>query len=219
MSGYDQRMLTGFAVIVFSLVCSLIRFRDLNKDARILSILVICTFGFEVFAECSARVFKTNMIVYSVFNVVQFFLMSVYFNFSIDVFKERSIGIKIGIVGVLYGIVNYTLIESPYRLESIYLMIEDVAIVALSLYSFYRLLLIDDDIVLTRLPNFWFTAIVLFYWTSTFLIWGTFNYLINVSVLAQNILLTVLLVVNIITYLGMGLVFLLYKRMQLVNGG
>ncbi len=214
MSGYDLRMYIGFAVIVFSLICSLIRFRILSKDAKVLSIMLLLTLFFEIAAELSARLYKTNMLVYSIFNVVQFFFVSMYFNFSIDTFRSKNIGLWIGLTGVLLGIVNYLFIESPLKLESIYLMFEDVLIVGMALYSFYRLLLIDDNVVLTKSPNFWFTSFILFFWTSTFLIWGTFTYLTQLSDLAKSLLLSVLLIVNVITYVGIGFVFLFYKTMQ-----
>lgn len=218
MSGYDLRMYIGFAVIVFSLVCSLIRFRSLSKEAKVLSIMLVLTLCFEVAAEVSARIYKTNMLVYSIFNIVQFYFISIYFNYSIDAFRPKNIGIWIGGIGVVCGIINYLFIESPLKLESAYLMLEDVLIVGMALYSFYRLLLIDDNIVLTKSPNFWFTSLILFFWTSTFLIWGTFTYLTQLSNMAKSLLLSVLLIVNVITYVGIGLVFLFYKKIQEEHG-
>lgn len=214
MSGYDQRMYVGFIAILFSLICSLINFKSLNKSARVLSILIAITFFFELAAEVSARVLHTNMLVYSVFNVVQFFLISVFFNYSIDTFKEKNIGLIIGVFGVVWGGINYLLIESPYRLNSIYLLSEDVVIVAMALYSFYRMLLIDDDVILVKQPNFWFTSLLMFFWTGTFLIWGTFEYLTTLSQFAKSVLLSVLLAVNVISYVGFGIVFICYNKMH-----
>lgn len=86
------------------------------------------------------------------------------------------------------------------------------------MYSFYRMLIVDESLTLTRYSHFWITSILLFFWTATFFIWGLYDYMTITLSVGNGLINDVLLYVNVITYVGFGLVFLFHQKMQPSNG-
>jgi len=218
MSHYEIRLLLGGLAMSFAVVTSMLVRKEKSVSIKILMLLIVLTLLNEIIATIYAYKIGNSNIIYGFYNPIELFLICLYYNYSIDNFTQGRIGIVIGTFGLLIGYVNYFIIQSPWELNNFYLLFESLVVVFLCLYSFYRLLLSDDNLILTRSPHFWVTSNFLFYWTSTLFLWGTYGYLTKTAGIANDILLNVLLIVNIITYLGFGAIFILYNKMQTVNG-
>lgn len=213
MTYYETEAIV-YTIVSFAVLASLSKIKLLNKASLIVTMLLFCTLISEVAADINVRIEGFNTRVYNLFCPIQFLLTSIYFNYTIDTFKDANIGKYIGIVGCALGIIDYFFFEIPPFRNTIYLLIEGITIVGMSLYAFYRILLNDDDLRIITYPHFWFTTLFLCYWTCTTLFWGSYDY---ISDHMGNILGNILLIVNIITYLGFGTVFLLYRKMQQPN--
>lgn len=215
---YEVGNIIGRVVLAFSAVTGLYYFKRLNIGARIILLLVVFAAISEQIATYFAYEYKNNYYVYGLYNPIQLLIICFYFNAIISSFKKNGIAIIIGIICFVFGIVNYLYIQLPHKMNSYFLLVECLVIISFCLYFFYELLLSDDNKDILIDSNFWFTALLLLYWTSTFLIWGLYDFFrLNfpkyVDFVSNMVFLT-----GIITYLGFGTVFLLYKKMQTTNG-
>lgn len=201
--------------MLFACLLSIAVFRTNDTASKIIGILVLVTFLNERVGNYYAYTHQNSNVIYGIFNPIQLLIVAIYFNFSIDLFRKKNIGIIIGIIGCIMGFIDYYLL--PDKMNNVFLLSESVIIVAMCLYSFYRMLVIDDGLRLITYPHFWFTAIFLFFWTSLFLIWGLYDFLIEKVGVSADVFQIILLTVNVITYLAFGVVFLLYNKMRVLN--
>lgn len=215
---YELSILIDSIICGYGIVTGALCYSYLDRGAKIILYLIILSVIAESIAIICAYTIRNNYYVYGVFNPVQLVMISLYYNTTIKEFKRNNIGVLIGVIAALYGVINYLFIQSPNVMNSNFLLIEGLCIVAMSLYSFYRTLLDDDDLILLKSPHFWFSSLLMFFWTSTFLIWGMYDYF-RIHILGTtNLVHMLLLIVNVITYIGFGTVFLLYKKMQTTDG-
>jgi hypothetical protein len=218
MGHYEIRLLLGGIAMFFAVSTSFLVRKENDISIRILMLLVVLATINEVVATIFAYRIGNSNIVYGFYNPVELFLICLYFNYSVDNFKKKRVGYVVGVLCLLIGYINYFVIQSPKELNNFYLLFESLIVVFLCLYSFYRMLLSDDSLILTDSSHFWITTNFLFYWTSTLFLWGTYGYLTKSAGIANSILLNVLLIVNMVTYSGFGVIFISYKKLQNVNG-
>ena len=215
---YRLVSIIGSVIIGYAIITGIHNFRSLDKASRILLFLMLFTFINESIADYFIAKYNNSNVIYGLFNPIQLLFIAAYYNYSTSAFKENNIALYIGMVGAVFGFVNYIWIQTPFKMNNFFLLLESLIVIALSLYAFYRLLLEDESLVLTRLSHFWLTSIQLFFWTATFFIWGLYNYMTVTLGIGAQLIHTVLLSVNIIYYVGIGTVFILYKKMQKHNG-
>ncbi len=203
--------------LLFASVCSISRFKKTDKASRILSILISCAFINESAAYLLAKIYHNNLALYNIYSLVEFGLLSLYFNYMIDVFIKKNIGFYVGIAGILMGILDLIFLQHLDSFNSYFLLFEALSVIGMSLFAFFRLLLKHDSLTLYKYPHFWFISILLFFWSITFLCWGLYDYInqtLRQSALNIN---TALAIVGIVTYVGLGCVFLLYPKMKNIN--
>lgn len=173
--------------------------------------LLVSTLVSEYIADVLAIKYGNNMVVYHVYAPLHLFLVSLYFNQSIPSFGERHIGWYIGIVGCLVGLANSAFLQPVAVLNSYFLLFAGFVIISMCLYAFYKILE-NDDIGTLNNPNFWFSFILLFFWSVTYLNWSVYQLLSKVVVEYMALVGFALPVISAITYFGFGLVFLLYPK-------
>lgn len=157
------------------------------------------------------------MPVYTIYRFLEFTLVSLYFNYSIDTFRKHGIGYFIAAVGIIVGVANSIWYQPINKLNTLYLFLECIGIVCMSLYSFYRLLLTNTTLRLRERIHFWFPCIFLFNWCATLSSWGLYDHF-RTAVKDKIPILNISLVLeNILTYLAFGIVFLLYPQMKSIN--
>lgn len=200
--------------MLFAFVVSLVRFRHADNALKILSILLGGTFISECIAYYAAGRYHNNMPVYSIFSLVEFSLISLYFNYSIEYFRKRRIGIIIAALGTVAGIINIIYLQPLNVLNNYFLFLEGILIISMALFSFTRLMIIEDATPMHLNPHFWIAAIFTFFWAVTFLNWGLYDYLIAKYRSKMWVANLSILIVNMITYTSIGLVFIFYPKLR-----
>jgi hypothetical protein len=204
-----------FGVILFSTLCGIFRFRRLDKASSILFLILPLTLLEEIIALVFTIKRGNNMPVYHIYAPVYLVIVAAYFNTSIDTFKGKKLGIYVGIVSVLLGIINPIFFQPLDTLNSYYLMFAGFTIISMSVYSFYRILENDDSDTLKN-PHFWFSFVLLFFWSTTFINWTLYRLLGQKMIQLMPYIGGALLLISTITYLSLGLIYFWYpKRKQI----
>ncbi len=206
-----------YFTLLFAFFCSAYRFRQLDTASKILFLLICCAIINECAAYYFAKKYQNNLILYNVYCFVEFGILSLYFNNSIDVFLKKNIGVYIGILGIILGILSLVFIRHSNSINSYFLLFEGLSVIGMAFFAFFRLLLKHDSLHLYKYPHFWFNSIFVFFWSSTFLAWGLYYY-INIK-LQQSAweINTALLIVSSIMYTSLAVVFLFYPKMHRIN--
>lgn len=203
-----------YVVIVTSLLLGLYRFKSMDKASKVFVVLLSITVLCELSAYYGSVKYHNNMPIYAIYSIVEFFMISIYFNQVIDVFRKQNIGYYIAMAGVILGVFNLIFFQGIYTLNSYFLIFEGICIIGMSLFSFFRLLLVNDQLKLYRYPHFWFATILAFFWSVTFLNWTLYDYLlIHFNSITWIVNLSIV-IVNLVTYSAISCVFILYPKMQ-----
>lgn len=166
----------ALTVLIISVVTGLMRFKKLDLPSRFFLAFNIASCICELAAY---YVFGKGVDVdsiYQIYSLVEFTLISLYFNYSIDVFKSRNIGYYIAGIGILAGIANMIWLQPIKTDNSNFINFEGLFIISMCLFSFVRMMLRDDDCPITATAHFWFTSILAFFWSVTFAVWGVREY-------------------------------------------
>jgi len=218
MLSFKVISIIGGLIYLYAVVSGLLVYSKLDKASKVLHGLMFLTLIAELTATFCAYKIKNSMVVYGFFGPLQLAFICWYFNEIVDSFRSNNIGIYIAILFAIIGYVDYFILHSPQTFNGNFLIVESLVVNALCLYAFYRMLLINDELNLSKYVHFWFSAIWMFFWTCTFCVWGTYAYLTKSAGIGFDLIQLALLISNVITYVGFGTVFLLYKKMQNVNG-
>lgn len=198
-------------IILASLICGLLRIKRIDTASKYIIILLACTLVSEYLASLFTRKYNNNMPVYHVYAPVQLFIVCLYFNYSIGKFRQRHIGWYIGVASCIISILNTVFIQHMDTLNSHYLLFTGFVIISMSMYAFYEILE-NDDIGVPNNPHFWFSFILLFFWSTTYVTWALYRILskrmFELAFYVGNILLNI----STLMYLGFGLVFIFYPK-------
>ena len=163
--------------LLFAGLSSIYRFKSLDIATKILSVLICCAFINECAAFYLAIKYHNNLALYAIYSIMEFAMLCLYFNEVVDVFKKKNIGIYIGLAGSILGILNLLFVQHLASFNSFFLLFEGLAVISMSLFAFFRMLLKYDSLKLYKYPHFWFISIILFFWNITFLSWGLYEYI------------------------------------------
>ncbi|MBS1689380.1 MAG: hypothetical protein JSS96_11690 [Bacteroidetes bacterium] len=192
----------------------LYNFRKFDRGSKIIWFLLLTETLNESLAQYMAAKYHNNIAVYNVYSLIEFSIVCWYFNNVIDYFSKYNLGFYIGLTGVIFGVIDMTLIQPIDMLNSFFLFFEGFCIIGMCLFAFFRLLLKDEELRIFRYHHFWFISIFLFFWCITYLSWGLYN-ILGTNFSQYIPIITVLIwIVNIITYGGIGSIFLLYPKLQ-----
>lgn len=206
-----------YFIILTTLValCFLQR-RYLKSADKRLAYLFCLTLLTETCADFAITWYRNNTFVYQVWSPIELLLICCYFNEAIPAFKKYNIGIIIGIAGFIAAILNVILFQPINTHNSFFLLFEGFAIISMCLISFYYLVLKDAEIV--HNPHFWFTTIFLFYWSSVFVYWGIYNFLLTSMKEYMKAATYMLWSINYLSYVSFSIVFVRYRKISQVNG-
>ncbi len=213
---YNTTVIIGWIILLYASIAGVYNVRELDKASITLLLLMLVTFVNERLANYCIQKYHNSNVVYGLFNPIQLLFIALYYNLSVDKFKRNNYSLYIGLLATVFGLINYFWIQTPFKMNNFFLILESLIVIALSLFSFYRMLLEDETLILTKYPHFWFTSILLFFWTATFFIWGLYDYMTITLGIGKRLIHSVLLFVNVIHYVGIGTVFILFKKMQKV---
>jgi len=208
-----QIVLIYHFVLAIAIFCGVKRYKFLDTGSRVITILLFLTLIFEILAVVSGHIYHTNALVYNIFDPIQFFFISLYFNRSVDVFKKNNIAIYIGTVIAIVGLLN-VIFRKRSEMDSTFLLIESFFTIAFALFSLYRQFLFYEQLDVIYYPHFWFSVILLFFWSITFMQWGLYNIILLKYKNFWHHTWLFIWSINIITYLSMAFVFIFYKKMH-----
>ena len=208
----------NIALIALAWGCSVPVAKRQDRNVRFMSHLLGITAIIELASLIYAKRYHNNMPIYAVFNPVNCMLTCFYFNEAIDVFRRRHVGFIIGIVSLAVGITNLVFLQPINHLNNYYLFFEGILIISLSLLSYTRLTLAqynnEKDVPLYHNLHFWIASILTFFWTTTFLSWGLYEFLSVKSPASMWLINLLIITVNIITYGSFSILFLAFRKMQ-----
>jgi len=185
-------------------------YRKLDIGTKIFFYLAVFSFIDESVAYYSALHYHNNMFIYNIANIIEVFIVSLYFNATIKFFKERNFGIIIGILSVIFGIINNFFIQSPNGITNYFLFFQALITIAMSIFSL-SMFMIHGSGNVKKEVHFWFPAILMFSWSSVYLLFTLVKYykkgpVVDFAVLA-------LFAVSVITNLAIAVVFWFYPKM------
>jgi hypothetical protein len=206
-----------FVSLLFASFCGVWRFNKIDKGSKVLAVLVCCALINEGVGYYLASKYHNNLPLYTVYSLLEFFILSFYFNNVIDVFVRKDIGIYIGIIGICLGVLNLLFIQHIDSFNSYFLLFEGLSVIGMSLFAFFRLLLTHDNLKFYKYHHFWFISILIFFWSITFLSWGLYDYINQQLLQSASKINASLMTVSAFTYCCLGVVFLLYPKMNSIN--
>jgi len=190
------------------------RFRTLTLPGKMMCLLIWNGFLTEWLGAYTARYYGTNLPVYNLSTLTEYFIICLFFNYSLLGFRGKHIGIYIGTAGVLAGIGNTLKFQPLAQINSNFIFLECLTVVCLTLFLTFRML-IALDVVPSREIYFWFASVLLFYHTSTLWIWAIYDYVYHQSGAQGSLVLEYsLMVVGIITYSAYALLLYLYPKLK-----
>lgn len=204
-------------ILLLVSIFGILHFRKMDLASKFICVLIWTGSITELLAWYWAKHFHNNLPVYNIFGYFELTLVSLYFNYSIDTFRKRHIGYYITGIGIILGIANTVFFQPINTLNSNFIFIECLCIVSMSLYSFYRLLLVSNNLYLQNNTHFWVPCVLIFYWCTTLFSWGMYDFFAGVFQDRVGILNICLVLVNIITYLAYAAIFFLPSKIKKLN--
>jgi len=196
-------------------ITGIIRYKIIDTPAIVVLAYLILTTISETLAQYLSYSIKNNLLVYHIYGPIKLLLISIYYNSIISFFKKHSVGIIIGAIGIIFSLYNSIFLQHYLTtFNTNFILIEALLIIAMTLCYFYDFLNTTHTNKQFTTPHFWIACIFLLFWSFTFFRWLTGA--VMPSLASQNIVLIryLMYTINIITYVGFGLVFLFYKKLQ-----
>jgi len=196
---------------------SISRWKKFRIAEKLIAVLIFITVFAEVIAAYAVQRWHNNMPIYHVYTPLEFFLISLYFNYSIKAFRRKNFGVLLGVIGVLLSFCNTLFLQKITTINSYFLMFEGTVIIGYCLLSFHQILM-DEERLPYRFAHFWMTVCFMIFWSATFTCWGIYTVVEQDNSLFVSIFNKLLAVANFTFYLGIASIFLFYKKL-IPSGG
>lgn len=202
-------LLAGVSII------GITRYRFIDTPAKIIVVLLILTTISESTAHYLSLTTKNNIFIYHIYSPIQLVLLALFFNRLVSFFRNRNVGVIIGIIGIVYSVVISLFFQKPSTtFNSYFLILESMLIIGMILCYFYDFLNTTHTTKQFTTPHFWMACILLLFWSFTFFIWLVGRTIPSVTANYVTLIRYMMYTINMVTYTGFGLVFLFYKKLQ-----
>lgn len=199
-------------LLVISFGAGLSNFRTLSKADRLICLLLALTIIQESAATFMRLQYHNNFPTFHIYTPIEVSVIILYFFEASGLKYKLLISSILIIVSISLSIIN-TIFFQPYNtFNSYFLLYEGCVVVSLSLMSFFRLLL-RDDIVPSKMVQFWLSMCFLIYWSLAFVDLGMFSVQISRTQTLARIFTWVLYSSNLLFYIGIAGVFIFYKKL------
>lgn len=202
------------ALIYAASIVPIIRWKILDLPDRIIAVLLVFV-AIQQTASFFGRLPHAQVAhLYNSCVLVEFLLVSLYFNYSRPAFRRHKLGIIFGLTGVGLGILNFSFIQRFDVVATYFSLAEAAAIVLYCLVAFLQMPLAEDYRP-TRSKDFWIAVMQLCSVSPTLIGW----LLIAITgddygTSFQKIFVKVLLVMDLLFYIGMAIFFLNYHKLR-----
>lgn len=199
-------------ILALTVVQGFFRFRRLDEASKILVILLAVTTLSEFI--CLVRI-ENNLgkaPVYHIYSVIEIILTTAYFLKTIKSYHFFRLMLISIVVWTLLGILNAVFLQPLNKFNSNYLLLESISIIAMSLYTLYKMLLNDTMYNVLKFPHFWTWSLQLILWSGSFFFWGYYEVLTQRGWAYLPAAANMQAIINILVYFGIGLTFLFYPK-------
>ena len=203
-------LLSYFSVLIIGVLAGFRNWSWLSAACRWICVLLLVATIAESIAIYFSITIKNSLFVFHFYNPVEIFMISMYFNESIPIFKKKNAGLWIGAFSAAVDICNTVFLQPLSVTNSNALHFASFAVIAMSVFAFYRMYKNEDELI--RNPHFWITSILMFYWSVTFLYWGMESFFTTVLRAYNDAFFVVFGIANILCYGGIALIFILYPK-------
>lgn len=205
-------------ILIFSLALPVgigtYRYRILDKGTKIFYALSILSLVTECLGNYMAVRYKNNLLVYNISSIVEVFLVSLYFNYTISSFRKRNLGWVIGFISVTIGIANNFFIQTVYSITHYFLFYQALITIILSFAYLSTFLNPDDTREVKKEVHFWFPLVLIFSWSATYLLFTLISfYSVKLKTVAPAVILALFLI-SILTNLSIAAIFFFYPKMR-----
>jgi hypothetical protein len=210
----DTKLLFNVYLLVLAMAVlkGLYRYKRLDTASRYLLLLLFITTVSEFI--CLVRIENKlgKAPVYHIYNVIEIILTTAYFLKTIRSYHFSSLMLATVIVWPTLGILNCIFFQPLNKFNSNILLLESICIIAMSLYSLYKMLLNDTMYNVLKYPHFWIWSIQLIYWSSSFFFWGYYEVLMQKGWKYMESFAVAQAIINILVYIGIGLTLLFFPK-------
>lgn len=197
-------------VLSFALIGGVYKISQRDFATKTLVALLCITLLSELTAHWAAIKFRNNMFVYHFFSPIQLIFLGVYFDNVISRLKRIQFAKVVCAIATIAAVVNTVFFQSLKILNSNFLLLEGLIIMALALYTF-QLILSDERINIYSYGHFWMIVIFIFFWSITYTWWALYTVLQEKERYVLSHISRVLWAVNIITYAAIGFVLIYFS--------
>lgn len=200
-------------VALIAVIIALIKNKHVDKNGRIIILLLIFSFITEIIAEITLYKIGNKAPVFHFSAILNFLIVTIYFIKTLELERDRTVIIFVSILLICIALLNTIYLQPITETNTNIFILRSFCIVAMALIALYKIL-VDDSITKIRLyPHFYFWTLLLVMHAGTFFFWGLLLIIAKQNREYLPLIQYVQGTINALVYLGMGLTFLLYKRM------
>jgi hypothetical protein len=206
-------LLIYFITIILAAAIAFINYKRFDRATKMLSILLVITMISELISRYCAVHYKNNNFIFHIFNVIELYLLTLYFTEALKIKSIKVIAISAALIYPLLATLNCIYAQPISTLNSNFIMFESFLVIIMSLYSLYKIFMNDSISVILKYPSFWFSTFLFLYFSCTFLFWPFIKLLYIQKSNYYDWAINLQLVLNIISYAGMGITMLSFSKM------
>lgn len=175
---------------------------------KLFPLFLLLTFNLEFIAGYMVSHEMHTTILYNFFNIIQFGFF-IYFSSNI-LFDIKAISRGKVLLGsyLIFAVLNICFFQKIKTYNSITYAIGCLCVVTLCVYYFYELFRLKKFVKLTHEPSFWITTGLLFYFSCSFPLLTTANFVQNIPEIIINSLQSLIQLMNILLYSLFTIAFL-----------
>lgn len=200
-------------LVAINAIC-IVGWKRYTAAERTLSILLGITLISESGSVYLAYQHKNNQFISHIFSPLEFFLISLYFNYGINYFRKKKLGIVIGGVGIALSILNTLFLQKIDTLNSYFLLFEGMTIIIYCLLALHQVFLNEEESPY-KCIFFWIAFNMMLFWSVTYTGWGIDSFFDwkpgNSGLSAFS---KVLRITGFAYYIGLCIVFLRYPKLN-----
>jgi len=165
------------AVILYSSIVGLTKFRSLDRPFRLLTLLPVGTFVSETISTICWQVFRNNSLSGKIYLPFHILLFGAIYYYLFDKKSIRRMIIAFTIVFLITSIFVMCFVRTDRILPTDLITIECLLLVSYSILYFFKLFQAPTEEEIVNSSKLWFNSNVLIYCASTSVIWISFHYL------------------------------------------
>jgi hypothetical protein len=201
-----------YTLLVLTNLVSLWIWPKLNKAERYLAILVLTTAINEGIIFLLQVENKPSMSIYHIYSVVELCLLSMFFQESVSLLKERKIAFSVTMLGIGFALINAWFFQPLETMNTNFLLFEAALVIICCLFSLHQVLT-KELRPAHKFRLFWLSCLMLVYWGVTFTGWGLYVSIAGQGGLLDQLFYQVLMSANYVFYAGIALVFINHRKL------